>query len=122
MNPYLSQVAPQTMQQDVYGQSQMMDTTARQMAQDAANRQGSQIGEQALNINKNPMQGVDPIKLGMALRQYNQPYGGTQQGGYGQQDAYLKYGSMNPMTNQQQNLMDQGGAEFMSFTNPMVGL
>lgn len=69
MNPYLSQVAPQTMQQDVYGQPPMMDTTARQLAQDAANKQGSQLGQQALGINKNPMSGVDPIKLGMALRQ-----------------------------------------------------
>ena len=71
MNPYLSQVAPQTMQQDVYGQPPMMDTTARQMAQDAANKQGAQLSQQALGINKNFMQGIDPMKLGMALRQMN---------------------------------------------------
>ena len=71
MNPYLSQVAPQTMQQDIYGPSQMMDTTARQLAQDAANKQGAQLSQQALGINKNPMSGIDPMKLGMALRQMN---------------------------------------------------
>lgn len=122
MNPYLSQVAPQSMQQDAYGQPVVMDTSGRQMAQDAYNKQGAQLGQQALGINKNPMQGVDPIKLGMALRQMNAPYGGTPQGGQGQQDAYMKYGSMLPVTQQQQNLMDQGGAEFMSFNNPMTGM
>ena len=121
MNPYLQQVAPQTMQQDIYGQSQMMDTTARQLAQDAANKQGVQLGQQAFGINKNPMQGIDPMKLGMALRQMNQPYGGTPQGAYGRQDQYMKYGAMNPQTQQQQMLMDQGGADMMSFNNPMTG-
>jgi len=121
MNPYLSQVAPQTMQQDVYGQPPMMDTTARQLAQDAANKQGSQLGQQALGINKNPMSGVDPIKLGMALRNMGQDYGGTPQGGYGQQDAYMRASSMLPLTQQQQMLMDQGGADMMSFANPMAG-
>jgi hypothetical protein len=119
MNPYTSQVAPQAMQQDIYGPSQVMDTTARQMSQDALNKQGAQLGQQALGINKNPLSGIDPIKMGMALRQMNQPYGGTQQGGYGQQDLYMQYGSMNPQTQQQQQLMNQGGAEFMSFNNPM---
>jgi hypothetical protein len=122
MNPYLSQVAPQAMQQDAYGQPVVMDTSGRQMAQNAYNQQGAQLGQQALAINKNPMQGVDPIKLGMALRKMNDPYGGTAQGGQGQQDAYMKYGSMMPITQQQQNLMDQGGAEFMSFANPMTGM
>jgi hypothetical protein len=107
------------MQQDAYGAPQVMDSTARQMSQDALNRQGSQLGQQALGINKNPMSQVDPIKLGMALRNMGQDYGGTPQGGYGQQDAYMKYSSMNPQTQQQQQLMDQGGAEFMSFNNPM---
>jgi len=121
MNPYLSQVAPQSMQQDVYGQAPMMDTTARQLAQDAANKQGAQLGQQALGINKNPMSGVDPMKLGMALRQMGQEYGGTPQGGYGQQDAYMRASSMMPLTQQQQMLMDQGGADMMSFANPMAG-
>jgi hypothetical protein len=114
MNPYLSQFAPQAMQQDIYGPSQMMDTTARQLSQDAANKQGVQLGQQALGINKNPMSGVDPIKLGMALRQMNTPYGGTPQGAYGQQDLYKKYASMNPSTQQQQMLMEQGGADMMN--------
>jgi hypothetical protein len=121
MNPYLSQVAPQTMGQDIYGSASIMDTSGRQLTQDALNNQGSQLGQQALGINKNPMQGIDPMKLGMALRQMNQPYGGTPQGGYGQQDAYMRSSSMLPMTQQQQQLMDQGGAEFMSFANPMMG-
>jgi len=121
MNPYLSQFAPQAMQQDIYGPSQMMDTTARQLAQDARNKQGGELGQQALGVNKNPMSGIDPMKLGMALRQMNQPYGGTPQGAYGQQGSYLQSSSMMPMTQQQQALMDQGGAEFMSFNNPMMG-
>jgi hypothetical protein len=121
MNPYLSQVAPQSMQQDIYGPSQMMDTTSRQLSQDAANKQGAMLGQQALGINKNPMSGIDPMKLGMALRQMNQPYGGTPQGGQGQQDLYMKYGAMNPQTQQQQMLMEQGGADMMSFANPMAG-
>jgi hypothetical protein len=75
MNPYLQQVAPQAMQQDAYGPSQMMDTTARQLAQDAANKQGAQLGQQALGVNKNFMSQIDPQKLGMALRQMGQdPY------------------------------------------------
>ena len=119
MNPYLQQVAPQAMQQDAYGPSQMMDTTARQLAQDAANKQGAQLGQQALGVNKNFMSQIDPQKLGMALRKMNDPFGGTPQGGYAQQDDYLKYASMNPQTPQQQQLMNQGGAEFMSFNNPM---
>jgi hypothetical protein len=121
MNPYLSQFAPQAMQQDIYGQPTVMDTTGRQKAQDAMNQQGSQLASQALGINKNPMSGVDPIKLGMALRQMNQPYGGTTQGAYGQQDLYTKYGSMNPTTQQMQQIMEQGGPEFASFANPMAG-
>jgi hypothetical protein len=121
MNPYLSQVAPQGMQQDIYGPSQMMDTTSRQLSQDAANKQGAQLGQQALGINKNPMSGIDPMKLGLALRKMGDPYGGTPQGGYGQQDLYMKYGAMNPQTQQQQMLMEQGGADMMSFANPMAG-
>jgi hypothetical protein len=121
MNPYLSQFAPQAMQQDVYGQPTVMDTSGRQKAQDAMNTQGAQLGQQALGINKNPMSGVDPIKLGMALRQMNTPYGGTPQGAYGQQDLYTKYGSMMPATEQQRMLAEQGGAEFASFANPMSG-
>lgn len=121
MNPYLSQFAPQAMQQDIYGPSQMMDTTARQLSQDAANKQGVQLGQQALGINKNPMSGVDPIKLGMALRQMNQPYGGTPQGAYNQQNAYMRSTAMMPLTQQQQQLSDMSGGlkEFQSFDYPM---
>jgi len=121
MNPYLSQFAPQAMQQDIYGQPTVMDTSGRQKAQDAMNTQGAQLGQQALGINRNPMSGVDPIKLGMALRNMNQPYGGTPQGAYGQQDLYTKYGSMMPTTDQQRMIAEQGGPEFASFANPMSG-
>lgn len=69
MNPYLSQVAPQAMQQDIYGQAPVMDTSGRAMAQNALNQQGSQLASQALGSSKNPMSGIDPMKLGMALRQ-----------------------------------------------------
>jgi hypothetical protein len=109
------------MQQDIYGQAPVMDTSGRAMAQNAMNQQGSQLASQALGINRNPMSGVDPIKLGMALRQMNTPYGGTPQGAYGQQDLYTKYGSMNPTTPQMQQIMEQGGAEFASFANKMSG-
>lgn len=121
MNPYLSQFAPQAMQQDAYGQPTVMDTSGRQKAQDAMNTQGSQLASQALGINKNPMSGIDPIKLGMALRSTTQPFGGTPQGAYGQQDLYAKYGSMMPATEQQRMLAAQGGPEFASFANPMSG-
>ena len=120
MNPYLSQVAPQTMQQDMYGQPTVMDTSGRQMAQNAMNTQGAQLGQQALGINRNPMSGVDPIKLGMALRNMNQPYGGTPQGGQSQQDLYMKYSAMNPVTDQQRRIAEMsGGKEFQSFDYPM---
>lgn len=121
MNPYLSQVAPQAMQQDAYGQPTVMDTSGRQKAQDAMNAQGAQLSNQALGINRNPMSGIDPIKLGMALRQMNTPYGGTPQGAYGQQDLYMKYGSTNPVTDQQRMIAEQGGPEFASFANQMSG-
>jgi len=114
MNPYLSQVAPQTMQQDIYGQAPVMDTSGRAMAQNALNQQGSQLASQALGTSKNPMSGIDPIKLGMALRNMGDKYGGTTQGGYGQQDTYMKSASMLPLTQQQQMLMGQGGADMMS--------
>ena len=73
MNPYLSQFAPQAMQQDAYGQAPMMDTSGRAMAQNAMNQQGSTIAQQALGVNKNPMSQVDPVKLGMALRKMGEP-------------------------------------------------
>jgi hypothetical protein len=73
MNPYLSQVAPQAMQQDAYGQAPVMDTSGRAMAQNALNTQGAQNAQAALGINKNPMSQVDPIKLGLALRKMGQP-------------------------------------------------
>lgn len=120
MNPYLSQVAPQAMQQDIYGQAPVMDTSGRAMAQNAMNQQGSKLASQALGVNKNPMQGIDPVKLGMALRNVGQEYGGTPQGAYGRQDQFMKYSAMNPQTQQQQMLMDQGGADMMSFSNPMM--
>jgi len=120
MNPYLSQVAPQAMQQDVYGQAPVMDTSGRAMAQNALNQQGSQLASQALGTSKNPMSGIDPMKLGMALRNMGDQYGGTPQGAYGRQDQYMKYSAMNPQTQQQQMLMDQGGADMMSFSNPMM--
>lgn len=73
MNPYLSQVAPQGMQQDAYGQAPMMDTSGRAMAQNALNSQGATTAQQALGVNKNFMSQVDPVKLGLALRKMGQP-------------------------------------------------
>lgn len=114
MNPYLSQFAPQAMQQDMYGQPTVMDNSGRAMAQNALNQQGSQLATQALGASKNPMSGIDPMKLGMALRNMGDKFGGTQQGAYGQQDSYMKSSSMLPLTQQQQMLMEQGGADMMS--------
>lgn len=119
MNPYLSQVAPQAMQQDAYGQAPVMDTSGRALAQNALNQQGAQIAQQALGARQGLMSQVDPVKLGMALRGMGQAYGGTPQGGYGQQNTYMRASSMLPLTQQQQMLMDQGGPEMMSFSNPM---
>jgi len=48
------------------------------------------------------------------------PYGGTPQGAYGQQGQYMQ-DAMNPVTSQQQMLMNQGGSEFMSFNTPFAG-
>lgn len=114
MNPYLSQIAPQAMQKDVYGQTPLMDISGRQMTQDALNKQGAQLSQQALGSSQSPMSGVDPVKLGMALRQMGDPYGGTAQGGYGQQDSYMNASSLLPLTQQQQMLMDQGGFDMMN--------
>lgn len=119
MNPYLKQVAPQAMQQDAYGQAPVMDTSGRAMAQNALNQQGAQTAQQALGARQGLMSQVDPVKLGMALRGMGQAYGGTPQGGYGQQNTYMRASSMLPLTQQQQMLMDQGGPEMMSFSNPM---
>jgi hypothetical protein len=47
-------------------------------------------------------------------------YGGTPQGAYGQQGQYMQ-DAMNPVTSQQQMLMNQGGPEFMSFNTPFAG-
>lgn len=68
MNPYLSQVAPQAMQQDAYGQAPVMDTSGRALAQNALNQQGAQNAQAALGARKGLMSQVDPVKLGMALR------------------------------------------------------
>lgn len=96
MNPYLSQFAPQVMQQDVYGQAPMMDTTARQLAQDAANKQGVQLGQDALAIDKNPLSGIDPMKLGMALRNMKAPQSASPMADYAAQNPNV-YGGGNTM-------------------------
>jgi hypothetical protein len=68
MNPYTSTIAPQTMQEDMYGAPPVMDNSARQKTQDALNQQGSRIAQDALNVNKDATRGVNPFLLAQALR------------------------------------------------------
>lgn len=61
--------------------------------------------------------GVNPMALAQMLRQGQKtPYGGTPQGAYGQQGQYMQ-DAMNPMTQQQQMLMNQEGAGMMPSMN-----
>jgi hypothetical protein len=120
-NPYTSIFAPQSMQGGDMS-PQMMNISGREGLQNALNSQGGQLAQQALHTGQSPASGVNPFALAQALRQGASPanpYGATPQGGYSQQDQYMKDAMANPQTQQQQMLMNQGGPEMMSFNNSM---
>ena len=117
MNPYIPQkpLMMDTMQ-DVSGQRPVfMNESAQEQLHRALLQQnlGSPVG-QGRSL------GVNPLALAQMLRQGQAPYGGTPQGAYAQQGQYMQ-DAMNPVTSQQQMLMNQGGPEFMSFNSPFAG-
>lgn len=114
MNPYTPQ-RPLMMNnmQDVSGQQPVfMNESAQEQLHRALLQQnlGSPVGQQRTL-------GVNPLALAQMLRESKTPYGGTPQGAYAQQGQYMQ-DAINPVTNQQQMLMNQGGSEFMSFNTP----
>lgn len=120
-NPYTSIFAPQSMQGGDVAPV-MMNTQGREGLQGALNSQGGQLAQQALSTGKSPASGVNPFALAQALRQgagASNPFGDTKQGGYSQQDQYMKDAMANPLTPQQQALMNQGGPEMMSSVQNM---
>jgi Rod binding domain-containing protein len=118
MNPYTPQ-KPLMMDnmQDVSGQRPVfMNESAQEQMHRALLQQnlGSPVGQ-------GHSLGINPMALAQMLRQGQKaPYGGTPQGAYGQQGQYMQ-DAMNPVTSQQQMLMNQGGPEFMSFNTPFAG-
>lgn len=117
MNPFITQrpLVMDTMQ-DVSGQRPVfMNEAAQEQLHRALLQQnlGSPVGQGYST-------GINPMALAQMLRESKAPYGGTPQGAYAQQGQYMQ-DAMNPMTNQQQMLMNQGGPEFMSFNTPFAG-
>ena len=118
MNPYMPQ-RPLMMDnmQDVSGQRPVFMNEA---AQDQLHRAllqknlGSPVGQGYST-------GINPYALAQMLRQGQQaPYGGTPQGAYNQQGNYLQNTLNNPSTQQQMDIYNQGGPDFVSFNNPMT--
>ena len=117
MNPFITQrpLVMDTMQ-DVSGQQPVfMNEAAQEQLHRALLQQnlGSPVGQGYST-------GINPYALAQMLRESKAPYGGTPQGAYAQQGQYMQ-DAMNPMTSQQQLLMNQGGPEFMSFNTPFAG-
>jgi hypothetical protein len=117
MNPFTPQ-KPLMMEnmQDVSGQRPVfMNEAAQEQMHRALLQQnlGSPVGQGYST-------GINPYALAQMLRESKAPYGGTPQGAYAQQGQYMQE-AMNPMTQQQQMLMNQGGPEFMSFSTPFAG-
>lgn len=117
MNPFMPKrpLVMDTMQ-DVSGQKPVfMNEAAQEQLHRALLQQnlGSPVGQGYST-------GINPMALAQMLRESKAPYGGTPQGAYAQQGQYMQE-AMNPMTQQQQLLMNQGGPEFMSFNTPFAG-
>ena len=117
MNPFMPKrpLVMDTMQ-DVSGQKPVfMNEAAQEQLHRALLQQnlGSPVGQGYST-------GINPYALAQMLRESKAPYGGTPQGAYAQQGQYMQ-DAMNPMTSQQQLLMNQGGPEFMSFNTPFAG-
>ena len=119
-NQFTSAYAPMSSnaqygQPTVLGQgSQEAMHNAMLAQQQQFNNQSAQIAGQPSNLSRMlaPMQ---QMMMARALRQG----GTTPQGGYAQQGQYMQDATNNPMTQQQMDLYNQGGAEMMSFNNPM---
>lgn len=118
MNPYINQRPLMQNMQDLSGQQPVfMNEAAQDQMHRALLQQnlGSPVG-QGRSL------GINPVALAQMLRQGQQaPYGGTPQGAYGQQGQYMQNAMNNPVTQQQNMLMNQGGPEFMSFNTPFSG-
>ena len=127
-NEYLSAYAP--MQSNAqYGQPVVMGQGQQEAMHQAMLNQQNQYNNQSAQIAGQPsgmgaMAGgaMKAMMLAQALRQGDPKavsYGGTPQSGYGQQGQYMQDATNNAITQQQNDLMNQGGPEFMSFNNPM---
>ena len=118
-NEYTSAYAP--MQSNAqYTQPQIMGQGSQEAMHNAMLAQQQQYNNQAAQIasKSSPMSsmgGMNPLMLAQALRKG----GTTPQGAYAQQGQYMQDATNNPMTQQQMDLYNQGGAEMMSFNNPM---
>jgi hypothetical protein len=113
MNPFTPQ-KPLMMDnmQDVSGQRPVfMNEAAQEQMHRALLQQnlGSPVGQGYST-------GINPYALAQMLRESKAPYGGTPQGAYGQQGQYMQ-DAMNPMTQQQQMLMNQENAGMMPSMN-----
>jgi hypothetical protein len=119
-NEYLSAYAP--MQSNAqYGQPMVMGQGSQEAMHQAMLNQQNQYNNQTANIAGQPsglsraLAPMQQMMMAQALRQ-GAP---TPQGGYAQQGQYMQDATNNPMTQQQMDLYNQGGPEFMSFNNPM---
>lgn len=122
-NPYTSIFAPQSMQGGDTSPV-MMNTGGREGYQSALNAQGSQLAQQALTSGQTSG-GMNPFAMAQALRKgasAANTFGDTAQGGYSQQDQYMKDAMVNPQTPQQKALMAQGVDMMSPVQNmPVVG-
>ena len=126
-NDYLSAYAP--MQSNAqYSQPQIMGQGQQDAMHQAMLQQQNQYNNQTAQIAGQPsglsrmLAPMQQMMMAQALRNgapSANPYSGTPQGGYAQQGQYMQDATNNPMTQQQMDLMNQGGPEFMSFNNPM---
>ena len=132
-NEYTSAYAP--MQSNAqYGQPMVIGQGQQEAMHQAMLQQQQQYNNQTANIAGQPsglsrfLAPVQQMMMAKALREgaakkdgapTAQPFGGTPQGAYAQQGQYMQDATNNPMTQQQMDLYNQGGPEFMSFNNPM---
>jgi len=119
-NDYTSAYAP--MQSNAqYTQPQIMGLGQQEAMHNAMLQQQQQYNNQSANIAGQPsglsrmLAPMQQMMMARALRQG----GTTPQGAYAQQGQYMQDATINPMTQQQMDLYNQGGAEMMSFNNPM---
>ena len=121
-NEYTSAYAP--MQSNAqYGQPTVLGQGSQEAMHNAMLNQQQQYNNQSAQIAGQPsglsrmLAPMQQMMMAKALRQgmdQSKPYGATPQGGYAQQGQYMQDAMNNPATQQQQALMNQGGADFMS--------